>query len=194
MSYQSSLSDIQGPFITAAKVQKKEPVRPVRPQSAVKEPITPLEPIIEEQVRLRCPSPVFKDTQALKWSEKPEKFEERLDVYLDEAQQYLDYLNQIEQQIKDNQDLAAITEMKVICSNQVTEHVAMCETVVADLVECNLNAREQIEAFKMLGIECDKQFEHNEQAEELIQEYRNRQLVKIDQEPKVKQKTIKAAK
>jgi hypothetical protein len=39
---------------------------------------------------------VFKDSQALKWNEKPEKFEERLDVYLDEAQQYLDYLNQIE--------------------------------------------------------------------------------------------------
>jgi hypothetical protein len=69
----------------------------------------------------------------------------------------------------------------------------MCETVVADLVECNLNAREQIEAFKMLGIECEKEFDHNEQAEQLIQEYRNRQLVKIDQEPKVKQKTIKAA-
>lgn len=50
----------------------------------------------------------------------------------------------------------------------------MCETVVADLVECNLNAREQIEAFKMLGIECEKEFDHNEQAEQLIQEYRNR--------------------
>ena len=29
----------------------------------------------------------------IEMNEKPEKFEERLDVYLDEAQQYLDYLN-----------------------------------------------------------------------------------------------------
>lgn len=30
--------------------------------------------------------------------------------------------------------------MKAICETQVKEHVEMCETVVADLVECNLVA------------------------------------------------------
>jgi hypothetical protein len=52
--------------------------------------------------------------------------------------------------------------MKAICATQVTEHVVLCETVVEDLVECNLAAQEQIEAFKMLGIECEKQYNHNE--------------------------------
>ena len=41
----------------------------------------------------------------------------------------------------------------------------MCETVVADLVECNLAAQDQIEALKLLGIECEKTYTHNEQAE-----------------------------
>ena len=62
--------------------------------------------------------------------------------------------------------------------------------MVADLVECNLAAQEQIREFQLLGIESEKVFSHNEQAELLIQEYRNRQLVQIDQEPKVRQKTI----
>jgi len=60
-------------------------LKPTRPLSAVKEATVLLEPIVEEPTRLRCPSPVFKDSQALKWGEKPDKFEERLDVYLDEA-------------------------------------------------------------------------------------------------------------
>ncbi len=78
------MSDVQGPFITAAKVVKKEPerTRPIRPSSAAKKGTEPLEPIYEEQPLLRCPSPIFRDSQSLKKTEKPEKFEERLEVYL----------------------------------------------------------------------------------------------------------------
>jgi hypothetical protein len=61
-----------------------------------------------------------------------------------------------------------MNEMKALCETQVAEHVELCETVVADLVECNLAAKEQIQAFKLLGIECEKNYSHNEQAEQLI--------------------------
>ncbi len=62
--------------------------------------------------------------------------------------------------------------MRALCATEVEQHVELCETVVANLVESNLAAQEQIAAFKLLGIECDSsRYKHNEQADELIKDY-----------------------
>jgi hypothetical protein len=76
----------------------------------------------------------------------------------------------------------------------VTEHVVLCETVVEDLNDCYFTCQEEIQALKLLGIESEKDFTHNEEAVAIFEDYRNRQLVKLDQEPKVKQKCIPTAK
>jgi hypothetical protein len=53
--------------------------------------------------------------------------------------------------------------MRALCATEVEQHVELCETVVANLVESNLAAQEQIAAFKLLGIECDSsRYKHNE--------------------------------
>lgn len=110
MSYQSDISGLSKAFITSAKTREARKPKPSvsekseRAQSAIGEPsiMEPLEPIHEGNALFyRCPSPQFNAEDPLGPETKPDECEERLDVYLDEVQQYLDYLNTVEENIKD---------------------------------------------------------------------------------------------
>lgn len=137
MSYQSDISGFSKVYLTATRQEKK-----LRPHSAKKE--DNLEPIIEGPVQFRCPSPQFDRSEPLTSEHNDAKFETRLDVYLEETQQYLDYLNELETQIKDQRDLKEIDYMKEIMGKAVEQHVGMCDTLVADLVDGLLEAEESI--------------------------------------------------
>lgn len=157
MSYQSDISGLSKAFITSAKLgQKKQ--KKERPASASREQTArepPLEPVSEGQCQFRCPSPQYKREDALPEAPEdvnPTDADERLGVYLDEVQQYLDYLTEMEGEIQDQKDLQAIDGMREVCENAVQEHVKMCDTLVVDLVKCSAEAQKSIEESKMLGI------------------------------------------
>lgn len=69
--------------------------------------------------------------------------------------------------------------MKEIMGKAVEDHVNMCDTLVADLVDGLMEADEAIESAKLLGIEMDYQ-EPTPEGKMLVEEYKNKQLAKID--------------
>jgi len=73
--------------------------------------------------------------------------------------------------------------MKVILKTAVDSQVKMCNTIVDDLVTYSLNADEEINELKLLGIEMEKPKEYKNavEADKLIEEYQKRQLAKIEE-------------
>ena len=86
-----------------------------------------LEPIYEGAVVFRCPSPVYKEDNPLGNQPEPLECDERLGVYLEEVQGYLDYLGDLEENIKDERDIKIMDEMQDVVGGAVEEHVQMCD-------------------------------------------------------------------
>lgn len=209
MSYQSDLSGISKAFITSAKTKlAKKPKlseKEERPKSAERE--TPkFEPVLEHigegghALFYRCPSPKIKPDNTLAVDAKPDECDERLDVYLEEVQQYLDYINDLEDNIKDQRDLKIMGEMSSVCDKAVKEHIEVCDQLIVDVAKCSLMAEEEIRKSKKLGITYDdpnKVFQYNEQGLALVHSIKNRDLVRIqeeEEEKEEKQESIQSAK
>lgn len=106
MSYQSDLSDFSSisnskAFVTFIPEPKK--VRSKSPEKI----IPPLEEIKEE--RGRCSSPQIRDWDPIRLDADADAYSDRLSAYLDEMQQALDYMEGVEEIVKDNADINAIT-------------------------------------------------------------------------------------
>ena len=73
--------------------------------------------------------------------------------------------------------------MKAILKTAVDSQVKMCNTIVADLVTYSLNADDEINELKLLGIEMEhpKQYKNAIEADKMIEEYQKRQLAKIEE-------------
>lgn len=58
----------------------------------------------------------------------------------------MDYLTELENQIKDQRDLKEIASMKEIMFKAVEQHVTMCDDLVEDLVDGLVESEESIKA------------------------------------------------
>ena len=85
------------------------------------------EPVYEGTGAFRCPSPVYKEDNPL--GDHPEfaECDERLGVYLEEVQGYLDYLQDLEENIKDEADIKQMNEMQDVVGGAVQIHAELCQ-------------------------------------------------------------------
>ena len=60
----------------------------------------------------------------------------------------------------------------------------MCDTFMADLVDVAIEAEEAIQEARLIGIEADKKYQYSDQALVLVQDFKLKQIAKIEQ-PKV---------
>lgn len=70
----------------------------------------------------------------------------------------------------------------------------MCDTLMADLVDVAIEAEEAIEEARLIGIEADKKYQYSDQALVLVQDFKLKQIAKIDQPKVIKQPEILSGK
>lgn len=146
-----------------------------------------MEPIFEPETEgnatfLRCPSPKYTLEEKLGHNPEPMDCDARLDVYLEEVQGYLDYLNDVETEIKDQQDLHAIDDMREVCEKAVLEHKQMCDVMVMDIVKMSVEADKQIEQAKALGIVANREMKLSESGTAFVKEMHNQLVLKKEPE------------
>lgn len=76
--------------------------------------------------------------------ETEEKYSDRLSAYLEEAREALDYMEGLEEMIKDNVDINTIEKQKETVEKAVNEHIKMLETVGDDVIQRNLTMKDDI--------------------------------------------------
>lgn len=87
----------------------------------------------------------------------------------------MDYLTELENQIKDQRDLKEIASMKEIMFKAVEQHVTMCDDLVEDLVDGLVESEESIKASqRLLGIEMDFSIEVTPESKMLLDDYNSR--------------------
>ena len=111
------------------------------------------------------------------------KFDERLDCYIDEIKLYDEYLTEVEEQIGEKKDLKQIDCMRELMDDAVHQHLEMCDTVVADLVDCSLDCEKALKMAAEIGIEIYLPPGYV-QDNKFIHEYKRKQIAEADKEIK----------
>lgn len=176
-----------------------------RPKSAHKEETEPVfeeVPAYEGTGEFRCPSPRFKEDNPL--GDQPEfaECDLRLGVYLEEVQGYLDYLQELEENIKDEADIKQMNSMQDVVGGAVKIHAELCEELQTDLFKAQIFANEEIEKTKLLMLEHElpvKEYNFHPEAQQMLEDYIERERIKKEKEkdpnydPNYVQPTIKSA-